>query len=299
MIKVLVTGPTGMLGSSLIRTFITDKRYAVFGMGRSLTHLLPKGNQILVDFSQPTSVKALDIDVDIIIHTAALTDLNVCELQPELAYKINVESTGEIAAKLKAGGTMLYISTDSVFDGKKGNYTESDLPIPLNTYAQTKLEGEKVSQVKFPETTIVRTNIYGFHEPLKNSLAEWAFQQWSVEKTISGFTDVIFNALYTGQLSKVLKFIIDNRIKFPIVNVASKQHMSKYEFLRVLKGKLGLTKNLLTPSSSDQFPSPIRRPLNTSLDISLLEKFHKPPSITEGLDQWVSEVRNAHVYNSL
>ena len=297
MIKVLVTGPTGMLGTALIRTFVEDEKYAVFGMGRSLTQLLPAGKQVLVDFSEPTSVKVIDIDVDVIIHTAALTDLNLCEVQPELAYKINVESTAEIAAKLKRGGTMFYISTDSVFDGKKGSYTESDVPMPLNTYAKTKLEGERVSKERFAEATIIRTNIYGFHEPLKNSLAEWAFQQWGKKKPLSGFTDVIFNALYTGQLSKVIKFMVDNRIKFPILNVASREYMSKYEFLNALRAKLGISKNLLTESSSDQFPSPISRPLNTSLDVSLLETFHESPSVIEGLDQWINEVPHTNVNN--
>lgn len=292
----MITGSTGMLGNRIIRAFLIDSRYSLIGVGRSLTALLPKQDQIQVDFSMPSGLISLEVKADVIIHTAAMTDLKLCEADSKLAYKVNVESTGELAKKIKPGGAFFYISTDSVFDGLKGNYQESDTPNPLNTYARTKLAGEQISRVVFPDSTIIRTNIYGFHEGMKNSLAEWAFQAWQKEQEIAGYTDVVFNAVYTGYLADVIKSMIDNQIHYPVLNVASREILSKYDFLNLFREKLGIDKGLLVATTSDHFPSLIKRPLNTSLDVSLLKSFKSVPTMIDGLDAWIRDVRNAQIH---
>lgn len=291
MKKVLITGSSGMLGGSLIRAFLPDKRFSLTGMSRSFTGLLSDKDQIRVDFSQPASLQSVDVTADVIIHTAAITDLKLCETDPELAHKVHVEATAELVKKVKPGGVFLYISTDSVFDGKKGGYSESDVPNPLNTYAQTKLKGEQVSLAGFSRTMVIRTNIYGFHDGLKNSLAEWAFQEWSKGKSISGFTDIIFNALYTGQLADVIKTIVEEGVYYPVLNVASQEFISKYDFLNTFRQKLGVSESLLSAATSDRFPSAIQRPRDTSLDLSLLKTFYKAPSLDEGLERWIRDLK--------
>jgi dTDP-4-dehydrorhamnose reductase len=291
MTKILLTGSTGMLGNALIRAFLPDKRYALTGMGRSRTDLLHRQEQLQVDFSQPASIRAQNIEVDVAIHTAALTDLKLCESQPDLARKVHVDASAEVAGKVKPGGLFIYISTDSVFDGRKGNYAESDVPSPLNVYASTKLKGEEVCTSVFSRTMTLRTNIYGFHNPLRGSLAEWAYVEWRKGNTISGFTDVIFNALYVGQLADIIKTIVDKGLYQPLLNVASQEVMSKYQFLDLFRSKLELPESLVRKASSVDFPSPIQRPPDTSLDITLLKSFYNAPSIGDGLAQWIRDVR--------
>jgi dTDP-4-dehydrorhamnose reductase len=289
MKKVLITGATGMLGSDFVRLLKANEQYDVYGAGRSVSKYLPLDKQFIVDFSNPMKIKDLPISPDVIIHTAALTDLNACERNPKLAHKIHVESSYELAKLCKKDTFFFYISTDSVFDGVKGSYSENDTPNPLNVYAQSKLKGENaVMEENQGLTTIVRTNIYGFNLPLKNSLAEWAYHGWSVGNTIPGFSDIFFNAVFTGQLVSTIKILMESNLKYRILNIGSNTVISKYDFLEKFRRALGVKINLLKPALSSDFLSPISRPKNTSLDISLLSDFCQPPDFDSGIKEWIN-----------
>lgn len=289
MKKILITGTTGMLGSNLVSLFSDINKYEVFGLGRSLSHLIPKQNQIVVDLSDAALIEKLSIKPDIIIHSAALTDLNLCEVEPELANRIHVEGSRAIAKLAGESTRFFYISTDSVFDGLRGNYKEDDLPNPVNVYASTKFSGETaVKDVAKGEVTIIRTNIYGFHVPMKNSLAEWAFREWSAGRTISGFTDTIFNAVFTHQLAAIIEQMINLNFFFPILNIGSNEAISKFDFLNRFRELLNVNNALLTKALSTDFTSSIQRPKNTSLDVTLLSSFYPVPDFNKGLQDWIS-----------
>lgn len=282
-----------MLGQDLVRVFSSDSSYEVFGLSRQSNSLLPKGNQFLVDLVNLQAVQSIDIVPDIVLHTAAITDLSACENNPDYAEQVHVEGSVAIAKLLKPGGKLFYISTDSVFDGEDGVYLESAQPNPGNIYAKTKLEGEKkVQLVSIGQTTIIRTNIFGFHVPIKNSLCEWALREWEAGKTIFGFTDIIFNAIYTSQLAGILKFMIDNDISMPIINIASKSSVSKFDFLDSLRRRLDVGEGLLAPALSSDFPSVVKRPRNTSLNTELLSEFYPVPAFESGIDSLASDLIN-------
>ncbi len=293
MKRVLVTGSTGMLGKDLIRIFNADTNYDVFGLSRGASNDLPNSKQFHIDLALPFSLDSITTEPDIIIHTAALTDLGLCEQKPQLAEQVHVEASRILAGKLSKSGKFIYISTDSVFDGIRGNYSERDSPNPLNTYAFTKLKGELgVKDENKGATTIVRTNIYGFHIPLKASLAEWAYKEWKDGKKISGFSDTIFNAVHTQQLATIVKFMVDNEVDYPVVNIGSDEAVSKYDFLEKFRVALGVSEDLLKVALSTDYPSAIQRPLNTSLDTTLLSTFYKVPSFENGIRQWISGITN-------
>jgi dTDP-4-dehydrorhamnose reductase len=287
--KVLITGVTGMLGSDLVKTFSSLEQYEVFGLGRSLSPALPRENQFVVDLMQTKQIEEIPLVPDIIIHTAAITDLSLCEKEPTIANQVNVVASAALAGLCNREGTFLYVSTDSVFDGTKGNYAESDTPNPLNVYAKSKLNGEYEVQKEMGERAIIlRTNIYGFHLPLRNSMAEWAYQEWMLGKTISGFTDTIFNAVHTYQLAHVMRKIIENGISHPVINIGSNESISKFEFLERLRQKLNVDKAFLKPALSTVFPSAIKRPKNTSLNTTLLSTFCSVPDFESGITDWLN-----------
>ena len=295
MKKVLITGTTGMLGTDLVRLFGSLEKYKVFGLGRSTSSLLPKENQFKIDLTNKPEIESLNFIPDIVIHTAALTDLSLCEREPELANRVHVEASKTLA---RIGGKrtkFFYLSTDSVFDGKKGNYTEKDIPNPLNVYASSKLKGEiEVQNVLGDSAIILRTNIYGFHQPMQNSMVEWAYREWMLGKTISGFTDTIFNAVFTYQLAEIIEFMIDEEIVFPIINIGSDEAISKFDFLEKLRKELKIERALLTPALSATFTSPIKRPKDTSLNTTLLSTFYSVPDFESGIKDWMTNfsVRN-------
>lgn len=296
MKKILITGSTGMLGSDCVQSFLNDDTCEVFGLSRRPNTMLDRAHQFGIDLSDPSSIRQINIRPDVIIHTAAITDLGLCERQPELAKRVHVDASAMLAGLLKKDGQLIYISTDSVFDGVKGDYSEKDEPNPLNAYARTKFWGEDaVRQPNAGTTTVIRTNIYGLHNPPGNSLAEWAIREWRAGKPISGFSDILFNAVFTRQLAVVIKYLIDQRIKFPILNVASDKPISKYSFLDALRDALSIAPGLLVPASSDDFPSVVKRPKNTSLQTALLATFHKVPTLDAGIRELVNFARSGHL----
>ena len=120
--------------------------------------------------------------------------MNACEVNREYVYNLHVSSTSQLA-NFDSVEKFIYISTDSLFDGQKGDYTESDLVNPLNYYAITKSKGEEVVLKSDKQYAVVRTNIIGFHKPLRNSLFEWAYKSLNEKAQIKGFTNVYFNPL--------------------------------------------------------------------------------------------------------
>jgi dTDP-4-dehydrorhamnose reductase len=291
MKTILITGSTGMLGTALVQLFSKSDEYVVYGLSREPASVLPLSRQIHLDLSKPEQYEKLNIRADIIVHTAAITDLNLCELRPETAHVVHVESSAFLASSLKKNGRFFYISTDSVFDGNKGNYSETDEPNPLNIYAKTKLEGELAVRNTIDAATVIRTNIFGFHVPVKNSLAEWAYQSWVKHARISGFTDIVFNPVYIKQLSDTIKFMIEKDIHYPILNVGSNVAISKYNFLEALREALNIPAHLLGAAASTDFPSNVSRPKNTSLDTTSLSGFFEVPGINDGIRSLVADFR--------
>lgn len=292
MKRILITGSTGMLGSDLVRKLTQFSEYEIYGLGRSMNMALSKSNQFTIDLARPFSPESIPVKPDVIIHTAAITDLNLCERDPELADRVHVQASKTVASLAGKNTKFIYISTDSVFDGKKGNYSEDDIPNPLNQYARSKLRGEQaVLETNVGITHILRTNIYGFHTPIKNSLAEWAYAQLKNGNTISGFTDITFNAVFTGQLVGVIQYLIANSVKDAIVNVGSKTSMSKHAFLDRFRKSIGVSDSLLKAAVSTDFPSALERPKDTSLNISRLSNFYPVPEFEDGIREWIQDAQ--------
>ena len=143
---------------------------------------------------------------------------------------------------------------------------------PLNYYSKTKLISENYIRNSISKYYIIRTNIYGFSVPLKNSLFEWAFNQLSIKNKIYGFENVIFNPLYVNQLSDILLKIIKVKIPYGVYNVGSSKPISKYDFLKMVVDKFNLDIKSLEKSSYNTTSLP-KRSICTALDITKVKSF--------------------------
>lgn len=284
--KIVITGDSGMLGRDIVDVFIEDKKYQVFGISRKV--VTEKDNFTSIDLDL-TDIRALkktleEIEPDVIIHCAAVVDVDFCEKNRKATDKLHIKATGVLASYQTNKSKFIYISTDSVFDGKNGDYKESDSPHPLNYYASSKLKGEKAALKINPNSLIIRTNIYGFHVPKGNSLAEWALDNFKQNKKINGFNDVYFNPVYTWQLAKIIKTIVEGGKIKGILNIVSDKSVSKYDFLCLLAKAFYNKQNLVNSISVDELKFIAKRPKNTVLNINKLKKIIKNvPTVAQGI----------------
>lgn len=285
MAKILITGYTGMLGKDVTEIFSDDHLYDVYGISRHNNGKIKK-NQFIGDITDvPFLCYTIDkIKPKIIVHCAANTNIDDCEKNKDYIYKLHVESSNLLSLYNPHHTKFIYISTDSVFDGIKGNYSESDKPVPLNYYAESKLKGEGVILKNNPNAIIIRTNIYGFHCPAKASLVEWALDNLLKNKAVLGFTDVYFNPVYTKQLSRIIKKIVEKNNIYGIINLASSRFISKYEFLVELSKVFGFSQSLISKASIEDSKLVAIRPRNTTLNIAKLNNMlNEVPDLYSGL----------------
>jgi dTDP-4-dehydrorhamnose reductase len=187
MERLLVTGSSGLLGHMIVELAKND--YTVIPLHKTKPL---HSNSLKLDITDAVEVLNLfsNLKPDAVIHTASETNVDKCETKKEQARKINVEGTRNIAlACSKANAKLVYISTDYVFDGEKGNYQEKDKPNPINYYGVTKLEGEKQVIHHCKNYAILRTSVlYGWH-PWKQNFATWTINQLKQNKEITVVED--------------------------------------------------------------------------------------------------------------
>lgn len=269
--KLLITGISGLLGSNLAYSF-RDK-YDITGWYNSHKVFMPGVNSYKVDITDEQLIKEFlsKHKFDIILHCASLTNIDYCENNKEETRKINIEGTQNIVSACDNQNTKLvYISTDAVFDGKKGNYIEDDPVSPCNYYGLTKYEAEKVVK-EHKNHIITRTNIFGWNIQDKYSLAEWILYSLQEECSINGFNDVIFSSIYTIEFAKIIDIMLDKDL-IGTFNLASRTSLSKYEFAILIAETFNKDNDLIKPLSIDSYPFFAKRGKNLSLDTQKLSR---------------------------
>jgi dTDP-4-dehydrorhamnose reductase len=283
---ILVTGASGLLGSNIV-TFLQGEKEDITAIYYANPIKFNNVRCIKTDITHEKLLKNLfsELNPEVIIHCAAQTDVDWCEKYPSKAYSINVDATRFIAEAAKeSDSTLVYISTDSVFNGKLGNYQEEDIPDPVNVYAKSKLDGESEIIKLTRKYLILRTNIYGWNLQEKLSLNEWFLQKLESGQTVSAFDDVLFSPILVNDLAKIIYDMIKARLT-GLYHAGSSESCSKFEFACKLSDIFSLDKNLIMPVTIDSIPLVARRPKNMSLNT---QKIHAAlnrdmPDIISGL----------------
>lgn len=269
--RILITGATGLLGINLALT-AQSLGHEVYGVS------LDQGIQNLpfplsrVDLTHRGTVsKILEVsNPEVVFNCIALTDVDHCEQVPGEAERVNAlipEKLAELAAM--RGIKLVQISTDAVFDGKTGGYTESDEPSPLNVYARTKLGGETRVMQKDPNALICRVNFYGWSISGRRSLAEWVFNKLSAGEMINGFTDTIFSPFLATDLARILIALVEKRCS-GLYHVVNPTGISKYAFALAIARQFGFDETQIVPASIHDAGLRAARSPNLNLDSSKL-----------------------------
>ena len=287
--KIFITGGSGLLGCALAFELI-KKNEIISGYHHNYIDIKNNNfSSVNIDICDINSLKDIENrSPDAIIHTASLTDLEFCEKNPEIAYKINVEGTENILRIAKdCTAKLVYICTDYIFDGKKGKYSESDTLNPLSVYAKTKLQGEELIKKNYDDFISIRTSLYGW-DLNKLSFASWILNSLREDKRISLLSDQISSMLFTNDLARILSEMLEYDLN-GIYNVASSDSMPKYTFALKIAEIFGLNGNLIEPITLENLIKKhslsANRPKNVSLDCSKIENVldRKMPSIAEGI----------------
>lgn len=284
-----------MLGKDITAFFSAMKEYNVFVIYRNPNNKLPFNNINIInsDVTDPVAFSKYlkEIKPEIIIHCAAIVNVEACESERDYADKLHCEIIKQIAES-SPSSKLIYISSDSVFDGTRGNYQEFDIPNPINYYAKSKYDGEVNTLRLVKNSIVVRTNIYGFHFQKQSSLAEWALDNLQQSKTINGFNDVYFNPVYTKQLADILYKLIAINYK-GIINISSNTFITKYSFLVEIAKTFGYDTNLIEAKSVNSVNFKARRPNNTTLNTDLLKDvIGIVPDLFEGIKYFHTDYKN-------
>jgi dTDP-4-dehydrorhamnose reductase len=221
---------------------------------------------------------------DLVIHCAGLVDVDRAEADYALAREINALGTRNIAKSIPDGAKLVYVSTDSVFDGRRGGYTENDLPCPVNAYAKTKLEGEWFTRLMSENHLIVRTNFFGGFSATKPSIASWIVNTLSEGGSLALVDDWVFSTLYVNHLVDAILALL-GADACGLYHVAGSEPCSKYEFGVEVARAWGLDASRIERSRFADLALAAPRPRDASLDCSkaaaLLGK--ALPSFREGI----------------
>ena len=269
--KILITGVSGLLGNNLAWFF--KEEYQVLGLYHRHPVSIERIATREVNLLSLASLKEclVDFQPDILIHCAALADIDHCEKFKAEAMEINVHGTRNIVEGLKGLSTRLvHISTDAVYDGKKGNYTEEDPVQPVNHYGWTKYYAEKEA-LRREGALVLRTTIFGWNILDKTSLGEWILKRLKAGQRIQGFDDVCFSGIYTMDFAKLIAACLQKNLAGTYIS-ASRTAMSKYDFALELARVFGLDSGLIQKASVADLRLPAERGKNLSLCADKLEK---------------------------
>jgi dTDP-4-dehydrorhamnose reductase len=291
--KILITGFSGMLGADIAEIFTYNLSNQVFGICRNYSETKLKNiNEINIDVTNINAFSKVlkEIKPNLIIHCAALVDVDKCELEKEYADNLHARFLDSILIH-SPNSKLIYISTDSVFDGETGNYLENSIPNPLNYYASSKFLGENRIIEFHKNFLIIRTNIFGFHYPSKPSLVEWALSKLLNNESIGGFNDVYFNPIYTKHLAEIIYKLNESKTS-GILNIGTDLQISKYQFLIKLAKGFSINTNLIEEKSVKNVRFTAKRPLNTTLSTAKLENIiGYIPSIDNGINQLIADYK--------
>lgn len=306
MKTILITGAYSLLGNALLQTMSTEK-YRIITTWHNKKKVLTAKNThtTFLDIANPTFVYKTfkKFQPEIIIHAAAISDVDYCEEHKEEAIRINIGGTKNILSECQRFGTkIIFISTNAVFDGTKAPYNENDTPHPIVFYGKTKLQGEKlVKKGRFPFVIVRLTTMYGWQpQGARLNPVTWMLQMLTQGKKLFTVDDRFINPLFNLSAAESIAEIISNDQK-GIFHIAGKNRVSRFKLAKKIASVFKLPSSHIVPVKSSFFPNLTPRPIDASLSTQKMEKELriKPLSLKEGLLIMKKQYAKRNLWKSL
>ncbi|HEX6911167.1 MAG TPA: SDR family oxidoreductase [Longimicrobium sp.] len=288
-VSVLVTGAAGLLGAHACLAAL-DRGLRVAGTVHRTPSPLAGIELHSADLAQGDEVRALLADVRPawVIHCAAMTAVDRAEDHPDEAERGNVEASALLArAAADVGAGIVYVSTDAVYPGEGGPFTEDDPTGPVNVYARTKLAGEEAVRGANPDHVVARANLFGWNPRAGQGLAEWVLGRLEGRDDVPGFTDVSFNPLEARTLAETLLDLAAGPRR-GTVNAGAADAVSKYDFARMVAEAFGFDPHRVRPASAGDVAFRAPRPRDTRMDVSRLAAWlgRPVPTVRAGIERF-------------
>lgn len=291
--KLLITGASGLFGSKLAENAASTGYEVYSGYNQDYP---PYGAPMRFDITEKTSVEKAFSEVvpDVVVHAATLTDVDKCEVNKELAWKINVEGTKNIVEAAKKRRIFLvYVSTDYVFSGEKGNYREMDPPSPVNYYGLTKLKAEELVQNTLEECCVVRASVIYGAQPAagKINFALWLISKLENKEPPKVLVDQWNSPTLNTSMANMTLEIIERRLT-GTYHLSGATRISRYEFAKELARTFHLNVEMIVPATMEQFSWPAKRPKDSSLETAKAQQTlkNKPLQVQQALEQLKKEL---------
>jgi dTDP-4-dehydrorhamnose reductase len=286
--KILVTGSNGLLGQRLRATAV-DRGLRVHCADKDDSS---QENFVQLDLTDEEAVQSVfqKIRPDTVINCAALTDVDLCERDPELATSINAEAALHLAESSNiVDAHLIHVSTDYVFDGKAGSYHEEDEPNPINHYGISKLRGEEYVKSTARSWSIARTSVlYGWGRESRPNFATWVIKELRKRNRLNVVTDQYASPTLNTNLAEMLLELAERGLR-GTYHLAGKDRIDRYSMAVQIAEEFYLDKTFLTPADSSSISWYARRPADSSLNVDkAMKELHSRPW---GLDEALREMR--------
>jgi dTDP-4-dehydrorhamnose reductase len=302
MKRVLIVGSNGLLGQKVTDLFSRSKNYEILNTSVEDKPFL-KMNKFLyrhLDITHRNSAMKLvdDFLPEVIINTAAITNVDLCETERALAWKVNVVGVENLVhAARMVGAKIIHFSTDYVFDGKSGPYAENDRVNPMSYYGRTKLASENVLRTSEIPHTIIRTMIlYGIGKLIKDNFALWLVNNLKENKQVRVVDDQIGNPTLVDDLAYAVLKVVEFD-KNGLYHIAGNDLASRYDFAIALAKKFKFDKNLIIPIKTAILKQPAPRPMKSGFIIlkAETELSIKMSGVEQGLTIFQNQLN--HIYD--
>lgn len=291
MKKVLITGSNGLVGQRLVHFLSQDRAFDVLATSKGINRLTQADNYgyYPLDITNKEDVaRVMQIfQPEIVIHSAAMTQVDDCEVNKPLCWEVNVKATENLAQwSERLDAKFIYLSTDFVFDGQQTLYQETDVPHPISYYGKSKYTAEQILQKMNLDWAIVRTIlVYGYAEAMQRSnIVSWVIQSLKEGKNIKVVNDQLRMPTFADDLARGIVMLLHKKGS-GIYNMSGINQLSVYQFAQKVAQVWQLSTHLIEPTSSKTLNQIGKRPPSTGFILlkAQTELGYKPHEITEAL----------------
>lgn len=282
--KILITGVNGLLGSKLFELY-ENSNHTIIPTSRNIEGYAT----VKLDITNEKEVSYVfhEVRPDVVINTAAIADVDLCEVEKDLCWNTNVTAIGHLTkACEKLNIHLIHISTDYIFDGKSGPYIENDHPNPISYYGKSKLEGEKILLESNSDYTIIRTIlVYGNHT--KPNIVSFVKKSLESGKSVKLVDDQHRMPTLVGDLARACDLVANKRAK-GVFHISGNEMMNYYDIGLKIADYFSLDKSLIIKTKTSELNQKAKRPEMTGfiLDKAIKELGYMPMSFEKSLEEF-------------